>query len=93
MITRCVIASHDVELNGYVDYMAKEIDEQPLVAARVIDELAGGVVDGTLWRDLELKSFDRLRVIGCGTSLNAGHVVANMVRWDTYPPHSGQRSF
>jgi glucosamine--fructose-6-phosphate aminotransferase (isomerizing) len=80
MITRCVIASHDVELNGYVDYMAKEIDEQPLVAARVIDELAGGVVDGTLWRDLELKSFDRLRVIGCGTSLNAGHVVANMVR-------------
>ena len=60
--------------------MAKEIDEQPAAACRVIDELAGSVTSGTLWTDRGLASFDRLRVIGCGTSLNAGHVIGNLVR-------------
>ena len=68
------------DLNGYADYMAKEIDEQPEAAARVLDELGGGIANGTLWTDLGLAPFDRLQVIGCGTSLNAGHVIGNVVR-------------
>lgn len=77
---RCIWRPHDVNLNGYVDYMAKEIDEQPAAAARVLDELGDGIGNGALWRDLGLPPFDRLRVIGCGTSLNAGHVIGNLAR-------------
>lgn len=77
---RCSWSSGDVELNGYVDYMAKEIDEQPAAACRVIDSLAGSVVSGALWTDRGLGSFDRLRVIGCGSSLNAGRVIGNLVQ-------------
>ena len=70
----------DADLNGYADYMAKEIDEQPAAATRVLDELGGGIANGTLWADLGLAPFDRLQVIGCGTSLNAGHVIGSLVR-------------
>jgi glutamine---fructose-6-phosphate transaminase (isomerizing) len=67
-------------LNGYADFMAKEIDEQPAAVARILDELGGWIATGKLWHDLGLLAFDRLRVIGCGTSLNAGHVIGNVVR-------------
>jgi glucosamine--fructose-6-phosphate aminotransferase (isomerizing) len=80
VMARCIWRDGDAELNGYVDYMAKEIDEQPAAAARVLDEFGGGVADGTLWSNLGLAPFDRLQVIGCGTSLNAGHVIGNLVR-------------
>jgi glucosamine--fructose-6-phosphate aminotransferase (isomerizing) len=80
LMVKCNWHSGDAELNGYVDYMAKEIDEQPVVAARLLDELSGRVANGTLWTDLGLAPFDRIEVIGCGTSLNAGHVIANLVR-------------
>ncbi len=70
----------DADLNGYADYMAKEIDEQPAAATRVLDELGGGIANGTLWANLGLAPFDRLQVIGCGTSLNAGHVIGSLVR-------------
>ncbi|MCW2548515.1 MAG: glucosamine--fructose-6-phosphate aminotransferase, isomerizing [Mycobacterium sp.] len=79
-MARCIWRSDHSDLNGYVDYMAKVIDEEPVAAARVIDELVGGVADGTLWGDLGLAPFDRLEVIGCGTSLNAGRVIGNVVR-------------
>ncbi|KMO83436.1 MAG: glutamine--fructose-6-phosphate transaminase (isomerizing) [Mycolicibacterium rufum] len=80
MASRCDWRSEDVELHDYTDYMAKEIDEQPHVAARVLDGLIGGVANGRLWNDLGLPAFGRLQVIGCGTSLNAGNVIANLVR-------------
>lgn len=67
-------------MNGYTDYMAKEIDEQPAAASRLLDELCDGIADGSLWGDLRLAPFDRLHVVGCGTSLNAGHVIGGFVR-------------
>ncbi|AFM19328.1 glucosamine--fructose-6-phosphate aminotransferase, isomerizing [Mycolicibacterium chubuense NBB4] len=79
-LARCVWRSNDSELSGYVDYMAKEIDEQPAAAARLIDEVAGGIANGKLWADLGLAPFERLQVLACGTSLNAGHVIGNLVR-------------
>lgn len=78
--TRCRWRGRDVELNGYTDYMAKEIDEQPQAAARVLDELVDGIANGAIWKQLALPAFDRLRVIGCGTSLNAGAVIGNLTR-------------
>jgi len=70
----------DAELNGHADYMAKEIDEQPQAVARVLDDFGDRVANGSLWTDLGLAPFDRLQVIGCGTSLNAGGVIRNVVR-------------
>ncbi len=70
----------DADLNGYTDFMAKEIDEQPEAASRLLDKIEDGVATGALWTELGLAPFERLRVIGCGTSLNAGHVIANLVR-------------
>jgi glucosamine--fructose-6-phosphate aminotransferase (isomerizing) len=70
----------DAGLNGYSDHMAKEIDEQPEMASRLLDNLGDGIADGSLWSGLGMAPFDRLRIIGCGTSLNAGHVIAGVVR-------------
>ncbi|KUI29135.1 glutamine--fructose-6-phosphate aminotransferase [Mycobacterium sp. IS-1742] len=78
-MVRCIWRSSDADLNGYADHMAKEIDEQPAAAARVLDELADGVAAATLWNDLGLAPFDRLQIIACGTSLNAGMVIGNAV--------------
>jgi len=77
---RCRWRGRDADLNGYSDFMAREIDEQPVAASRVIETLGASVASGTLWTDTGLASFDRLRVIGCGTSLNAGHVIGNLAR-------------
>jgi hypothetical protein len=79
-MTRSTWRDRDADSNGYADYMAKEIDEQPAAAARVLDELGGGIANGRLWANLGLMPFDRLQVIGCGTSLNAGLVIGNSVR-------------
>jgi glutamine---fructose-6-phosphate transaminase (isomerizing) len=80
VMARCNWQSRDTELNGYVDYMAKEIDEQPVAAARVLDELGNGAVNGSLWTDLGLAPIERLQVLGCGSSLNAGYAIANVAR-------------
>lgn len=77
-LTRCAWRGGDADLNGYTDYMAKEIDEQPEAAARVLDGMADRIATGELWAELGLKPFERLRVIGCGTSLNAGRIIGNL---------------
>lgn len=77
---RCLWRSSDVELHDYADYMAKEIDEQPGAAALLIEGLAPDIATGALWDRMGLPPFERLRVVGCGTSLNAGNVIGNLVR-------------
>ncbi|MDT5017050.1 MAG: hypothetical protein QOD39_3210 [Mycobacterium sp.] len=76
----CTTQAHDGDLNGYTDYMAKEIDQQPEVVGRLLDGMGGGIASGSLWHDLGLMPFDRLHVIACGTSLNAGQVIGRLVR-------------
>ncbi|MFC7673816.1 glutamine--fructose-6-phosphate transaminase (isomerizing) [Mycolicibacterium sp. GCM10028919] len=76
----CTLRHRDADLNGYADFMAKEIDEQPAAAARVLDELGDGIADGSLWASLGMAPFERLQVIGCGTSLNAGFVIGHLAR-------------
>ncbi|KAA0097451.1 glutamine--fructose-6-phosphate transaminase (isomerizing) [Mycolicibacterium sp. P1-18] len=79
-LARFVWHGTDSGLAGHADFMAKEIDEQSERAARVLDEVGGRIANGALWSDLGLQRFDRVHVIGCGTSLNAGHVIGNVVR-------------
>jgi glutamine---fructose-6-phosphate transaminase (isomerizing) len=57
--------------------MAKEIEEQPAVVRRVLERIGDRIADGRLWRDLGVGPLRRLQVIGCGTSLNAGRVIAD----------------
>ncbi|MCW2512402.1 MAG: glucosamine--fructose-6-phosphate aminotransferase, isomerizing [Mycobacterium sp.] len=77
---RCTTAANDGDLNGYTDYMAKEIDQHPEVIARLLDGIGSGIANGSLWGELGLMPFDRLHVIGCGTSLNAGQVIGRLAR-------------
>ncbi len=75
-------------LAGHTDYMSKEIAEQPETAARIIDRLAPLIADGSLWSELRLPPFERVAVLGCGTSLNAGRVIANAFGALGDVPHS-----
>lgn len=62
----------------HADHMGNEIDEQPIVARRVLDALTPGIADGSLWRGLglpDLSDIDRVVVLGCGTSLHAGRAM------------------
>jgi glucosamine--fructose-6-phosphate aminotransferase (isomerizing) len=70
----------DVELGPFRDFMEKEIHEQPTVAARLLDHLLPLAADGELWRRLELPSFERVRLVACGTSLHAAAITARVLR-------------
>uniref|UniRef100_A0A942T0L8 Glutamine--fructose-6-phosphate aminotransferase [isomerizing] n=1 Tax=Neobacillus citreus TaxID=2833578 RepID=A0A942T0L8_9BACI len=73
-------AADALELGDHPDHMAKEIEEQPAVVAGILDRLAGRVTDGSLWVGLGLPGFHRVAVVACGTSLNAGQVIATALR-------------
>ncbi|WP_308797052.1 glutamine--fructose-6-phosphate transaminase (isomerizing) [Agromyces silvae] len=66
------VAEHD-------RHMAAEIAEQPAAAARAVDAIADRIADGRLWHELGLPPFQRLRVLACGTSLNAGQVIGGVL--------------
>jgi glucosamine--fructose-6-phosphate aminotransferase (isomerizing) len=70
----------ELGLGGYPDHMGKEIDEQPELAGRVLDRLIVPASSGALWRSLSLPAFDRVAILGCGTSLNAAAVIAAAFR-------------
>jgi glucosamine--fructose-6-phosphate aminotransferase (isomerizing) len=57
------------------DHMVSEIDEQPEVTARLLDVVGRRIANGALWRELGIAPFERLRLLACGTSLNAGEVI------------------
>lgn len=84
-VVACAWRTSTVELGAHPDHMAKEIAEQPEVAARLLDELAPGVADGRLWAGLGLPLLQRVHVLGCGTSLNAGRVIAGVLRMGGVP--------
>ncbi|MBY0176539.1 glutamine--fructose-6-phosphate transaminase (isomerizing) [Curtobacterium herbarum] len=73
-------AAEALDLGDHTDHMAKEIEEQPAVVAEILDRIAGRAVDGSMWRGLGLAPFERVAVVACGTSLNAGQVIATALR-------------
>ncbi|SFG69852.1 glutamine--fructose-6-phosphate transaminase (isomerizing) [Sporolactobacillus nakayamae] len=68
--------AHDTEKGAYAHYMLKEIDEQPAVMRRLLQEYSGkdGVVtlDPTITK--AVNAADRIYIIACGTSYHAGLV-------------------
>ncbi|MFD2728469.1 glutamine--fructose-6-phosphate transaminase (isomerizing) [Enterococcus camelliae] len=69
----------DAEKGAYPFYMMKEIDEQPAVLRRLTQEYAN--VDGSFNFDAdllqELHKTDRIYIVACGTSYNAGWASKN----------------
>jgi glucosamine--fructose-6-phosphate aminotransferase (isomerizing) len=76
----CAWRAETVQLGGYRDFMAKEIDQQPQIAAQVLDELGPGIADGTVWTSLGLPPLHRVHMVACGTSLHAGQVIGGLLR-------------
>ncbi|MCL1632127.1 glutamine--fructose-6-phosphate transaminase (isomerizing) [Sporolactobacillus sp. CPB3-1] len=68
--------AHDTEKGAYPHYMLKEIDEQPAVMRRLLQEYGGS--DGTVTLDpaitRAINDADRIYIIACGTSYHAGLV-------------------
>ncbi len=66
----------DISKGTYPHYMLKEIEEQPLVIRRIIqqyqDENGELTVDESILRDV--RACDKIYVIACGTSYHAGIV-------------------
>jgi glutamine---fructose-6-phosphate transaminase (isomerizing) len=65
------------EKGGYRHFMLKEIYEQPraiadTVASRVRDSHSDVYLDGLQLDDEQLRQFDRLYIVACGTSWHAG---------------------
>ena len=67
--------SSDIEKGTYPHYMLKEIDEQPYVIRRIVEQY---FEDGDIKIDQEIvkavKGADRLYIIAAGTSMHAGFV-------------------
>lgn len=64
------------EKNGYPNFMLKEIHEQPqavrnVMAGRVFEDEGDVFLEGLGFNDEELNSFERLCLVGCGTSWHA----------------------
>ena len=70
----------DAEVGTFSDFMEKEISEQPSVAAKLLDRVLPGVADGSWWREMGGPDFRRVRLVGCGTSLNAASVIRDAFR-------------
>lgn len=66
----------DIEKGAYPYYMLKEIDDQPAVMRRIVQEytdtLGRTVIDEEIIK--QITASDRIYVIACGTSYNAGWV-------------------
>ncbi|WP_144749393.1 glutamine--fructose-6-phosphate transaminase (isomerizing) [Curtobacterium pusillum] len=73
-------AATALDLGDHPDHMAKEIEEQPAVVASILDRVARRAADGSMWVGLGLPGFHRLAIVACGTSLNAGQVIATALR-------------
>lgn len=75
----CTVATHEISLGQYPDFMAKEIDEQPEVAARVLETWSPLAADPSLWDSFGLPEVERVLIVACGTSLNAGRAIGTLL--------------
>lgn len=71
-----LIDSSDIEKGTYPHFMLKEIDEQPVVTRKIIQEYRTTNGEINISEDIikELANADRLYIVACGTSYYAGLV-------------------
>ncbi|MCR2823774.1 glutamine--fructose-6-phosphate transaminase (isomerizing) [Lederbergia panacisoli] len=70
------IDASDIEKGTYPHYMLKEIDEQPLVMRKIIQEYQNEKGELEIAEDIieAVKECDRIYIVACGTSYHAGLV-------------------
>jgi len=78
------VAAEDLELSGYRHYMLKEIHEQPDAAAMVLrgrldERFATARLDGLGLDPRELRSFRRIKILGCGSAYYVGQLGAQLI--------------
>ncbi|MDR2321844.1 MAG: glutamine--fructose-6-phosphate transaminase (isomerizing) [Microbacterium sp.] len=78
------VAAEDLELSGYQHYMLKEIHEQPEAAAMVLrgrldERFATARLDGLGLDPRELRSFRRIKILGCGSAYYVGQLGAQLI--------------
>lgn len=75
------IDANDIEKGTYPHYMLKEIDEQPAVMRNIIQQYQDAEgnlqIDETILK--AIASADRLHIVACGTSYNAGIVAKDVL--------------
>ncbi|MEI5994961.1 glutamine--fructose-6-phosphate transaminase (isomerizing) [Candidatus Enterococcus mansonii] len=66
----------DIEKGTYPYYMLKEIDEQPTVMRRIVETYTSATGEATIDEGIieKMLASDRIYIIACGTSYNAGWV-------------------
>src|SRR5215468_4583115 len=78
------LAAHDVELSGFQHYMRKEILEQPgsverMLRGRLDDRFGTARLDGLNLGPRELRSFRRVKILGCGSAYYVGQIGAQLI--------------
>ena len=78
----------DLEKGTYPFYMIKEIDEQPTVIRRLISEYTNAEDQFEIEPELkaDLLNADRIHIVACGTSYNAGWVGKSLIEKLTKTP-------
>src|SRR6266700_1638883 len=81
---RIDLEAEDVDLSGHRHFMRKEILEQPASAERMLrgrlDERFGTArLDGLNLSPRDLRSFRRVKILGCGSAYYVGQVGAQLI--------------
>jgi glucosamine--fructose-6-phosphate aminotransferase (isomerizing) len=78
------VAAEDLELSGHEHYMSKEMREQPDAAEMVLrgrldERFATSRLDGLELDARELRSFRRVKILGCGSAYYVGQMGAQLI--------------
>ncbi|MGY3567300.1 glutamine--fructose-6-phosphate transaminase (isomerizing) [Sinomonas sp. RB5] len=78
------VAAEDLELSGHEHYMLKEMQEQPAAAetclrGRLDERFATARLDGLGLEPRELRSFRRVKILGCGSAYYVGQLGAQLI--------------
>jgi glucosamine--fructose-6-phosphate aminotransferase (isomerizing) len=78
------LAADDVDLAGHQHYMRKEILEQPrsverMLRGRLDDRFGTARLDGLNLSPRDLRSFRRVKILGCGSAYYVGQIGAQLI--------------
>jgi glutamine---fructose-6-phosphate transaminase (isomerizing) len=81
---RIELDAHDVELAGYQHFMRKEILEQPgsverMLRGRLDERFGTARLDGLNLGPRDLRSFRRVKILGCGSAYYVGQIGAQLI--------------
>jgi glutamine---fructose-6-phosphate transaminase (isomerizing) len=82
--TTISLSAGQLTLDGHEDFMHKEIHEQPASAERMMrgrldDRFGTARLDGLQLEPHQLRSFRRVKILGCGSSYYAGQAGAQLI--------------